>query len=149
LRDALRCFRTSNALSAPHNDYTANFQPDGFANATSAYQIVLPTRIERPTCNNPGVGKFSLTSEEREFANDALPLLASLLVKGHRKSGDAERAIQTVLGDGQDTQESLTKLLLGVTTIARILIYIRHVETDTQVPETMDQLTRTLSAPCK
>jgi hypothetical protein len=96
------------------------------------------------------VGKFSLTTDEREFANDALPLLTSLLVKGHRKSGEGERAVAEAVSDGRDdAQEALTKLLLGMTTIARILIYIRHVETDTQVAETMDQLNRTLSAPCK
>ena len=96
------------------------------------------------------MGKFSLTNDEREFANYALPLLSSLLVKGHRRSGEAERALEAVLGNDQnDGRESLTKLLLGMTTITRILIYIRHVETDTSVPETMDQLTRTLSAPCK
>jgi hypothetical protein len=101
------------------------------------------------SCDNPGVGKFSLTGDEREYANDALPLLASLLVKGHRHSGDAERALEKALSDEtKDPQESLMQLLLGMTTIARILIYIRHVETDTVVPETMDQLTRTLSAPC-
>jgi uncharacterized membrane protein len=55
-----------------------------------------------------------------------------------------------VLDDGHtDPQESLMKLLLGMTTIARILIYIRHVETDIRIPETMDQLASTLSAPCK
>jgi hypothetical protein len=96
------------------------------------------------------VGKFSLTSEEREFAEAALPLLAGLLVKGHRKSGNAERVLEEMLGspDG-DMGDPQIKLLLGMTTIARILVYIRHVETDTQVAETMDQLTRTLSAPCK
>ncbi|MDT5096037.1 MAG: hypothetical protein QOH60_5400 [Mycobacterium sp.] len=96
------------------------------------------------------MGKFSLTTDERQFANDALPLLTSLLVKGHRKSGEGERAVAKAVSDQHDdAQESLTKLLLGMTTIARILIYIRHVETDTQVAETMDQLKRTLSAPCK